>query len=97
MTGACTPEDHAYVVAGGTCAACGLPVQASGPLPATGDAPAWFAPPFGDPTTSAACRGNGGGPHAPAHAVGTCTSCSAGLDALGDPTGATTWVDGLRT
>ncbi len=96
MTG-CSAHDHAYVVAGGTCAACGLPVQASGPLLSGEDGPAWMGPPFADPSASAACRGNGGGPHTPGHAVGTCTCCSAGLDALGDPSGATTWVDGLRT
>jgi hypothetical protein len=86
----CGLGGHRHVVAGGTCAACAAPVQASGPLPPVGDAPAWLAPPFLEPATSAACPA--GGTHGPGHAVGTCTACAAGLDAVTDDTGLTWWL-----
>jgi hypothetical protein len=91
MTAGCSPG-HAWVVAGGNCAGCGLPVQASGPLGDAGE-PGWLAPPFADPATSAACRHNDGGPHAPAHAFGTCTSCSTTVEATTAGPGQTAWFE----
>ena len=89
MTAGCA-TGHAWVVAGGTCAACGLPVQASGPLDANAE-PGWLAPPFADPATSATCRH--GGPHAPDHAQGTCTSCSTTVEATAAGPGLTAWFE----
>ena len=77
-------DSHAHVVAGGSCAGCGLPIQMAGPLPSTGDTPPWRAPPFADLDASAACRAADGATHVPSHALGTCTGCSAVLEAAGD-------------
>ena len=90
MTAGCA-TGHAWVVAGGTCAGCALPVQASGALDDT-SAPGWLAPPFADPATSATCRIDGG-PHAPLYALGTCTACSTTVEAAATDDGLTAWFE----
>lgn len=83
---------HEHVVASGTCAACGLPVQLTGPLPPPGndhgqaEGLLWLAPPFGDLEASATCRATGD-LHTVNHARGACTCCSARVEAVGDPRG----------
>ena len=49
--------------------------------------------PFADPAISAACRHNDGGPHAPAHAFGACTSCSTTVEAATAGPGQTAWFE----
>lgn len=82
---------HEHVVASGTCAACRLPVQLTGPLPAdTGVGLAWLAPPFGDLDAAATCRATGD-LHTVEHATGACTCCSSELVAVEDPEGGELW------
>jgi hypothetical protein len=90
---------HEHVVASGTCAACGLPVQLTGPLPplgndhdGQGEGLLWLAPPFGDLDASAICRATGD-LHTVEHAVGACCGCSALLEAVGTTDGETWWFE----
>jgi hypothetical protein len=85
---------HGHVVASGTCAACGLPVLLTGPLPddglEVGEGPLWLAPPFDDPDAAATCRTTGD-LHTVEHAKGACVTCSACLEAIEDPDGGRLW------
>lgn len=85
---------HDHVVASGTCAACRLPVQLTGPLPTAGrpasDELLWLAPPFGHPEASATCRATGD-LHTVEHAKGACATCSAAVEAIEDPDNGGLW------
>lgn len=78
---------HDRVVASGTCAACGLPVQLTGPIePETLDDLTWLAVPFLDVEQAAVCRTTGD-LHVVEHAKGACTGCSTSIEAVRDPEG----------
>lgn len=74
----CRQVEHAHVLLAGRCVACGLPVQASGPL--AGEL-VWLAVPFGE--HAATCRITDQA-HDVDHAVGSCSSCSTRVEGVVD-------------
>lgn len=90
MTRATCTTGHDRVVASGTCAACGLPVQLTGPIEPTGAELVWLALPFVDLERAAVCRTTGD-LHVVEHARGACVGCSTCVEAVQDPEGGGLW------